>query len=459
MSTPDTAPLDVAPLRDRIAGDVVTAGDSGWDAARAAFNLAADQHPAAVVLAENAQDVAATVDFARGRELRVAPQGPGHGARALPPLGDALLLRTTRMSAVEIDPEARAAQVQAGALWDDIVPPAAEHGLAGLHGSTGTVGVTGYMVGGGVGWLGRKYGFASNTVVGFEVVTADGQARTVDADNEPDLFWALRGGGGAFAIVTDLRFGLVELREVYAGQLMWPLERAPEVAAAYREWTASAPRELCASLKQLRFPPLPLVPEPLRGRELVAVGVAFLGDEGAGAELVAPIRDLGPRHLDTLAAIPVSELPFVAGDPPNPTPGQGDGLLLDSLPAEAADGFVDLAGPGAQTPLLFLELRTLGGALAESSPEHGAADSVDAAYVLYGVGLPATPELSEAIAAASADVKARMAPWASDEALLNFGEAHPGTRAAYPDAIADRLARIKAEYDPDGVILGNHPVD
>ena len=241
MTTSDTSSIDVTVLRDRIAGDVVTAKDSGWDAARAAFNLAADQHPAAAVLAESADDVAATLDFARERSLRVAPQGPGHGAALLPALDDVLLLRTTRMTGVEIDPDARTARVQAGALWSDVVPPAAEHGLAALHGSSGTVGVTGYTVGGGVGWLGREHGIACNKVVGLDVVTADGQARTVTADSEPDLFWALRGGGGAFAVVTALEFGLVELAEVYAGQLMWPLERASDVVNAYREWTADVP--------------------------------------------------------------------------------------------------------------------------------------------------------------------------------------------------------------------------
>jgi FAD/FMN-containing dehydrogenase len=459
MSTPDTAPLEVAALRDRIAGDAVTAADSAWDSARAAFNLAADQRPAAVVLADRAEDVAATVEFARQRGLRVAPQGPGHGATLLPSLDRAVLLRTSRMAGVAVDAESRTARAGAGALWSDVVPPAAEHGLAGLHGSSGTVGVTGYTVGGGVGWLSRKHGFASSAVVRFEVVTADGQLRTIDAANEPDLFWALRGGGGAFAIVTGLEFGLVELREVYAGQLMWPLERAADVVAAFREWTASAPRELSAAIKQVRFPPLPVILEPLRGRELVAVGVAFLGDEEAGREAVAPMRHVGPRYLDTVATIPASALPLVAGDPPDPVPAQVNGLALGELPPAATDAYLELAGPEAQTPLVFLELRLLGGALAESSPDHGAADSIDAAYVLYGVGLPIPPEAIQAISDAFARIKERMAPWTSKRTLLNFAEDQPGTRDSFPPAAADRLARVKAAYDPDGIILANHAID
>jgi len=457
--TPETTSLDVNALRDRLAGDAVVPGDSDWDAARSAWNLTADLHPAAVVLAENAEDVAATVDFAREHGLRVAPQGPGHGAPLMPALDDVLLLRTRRMNGVEVDPGARTARVQAGALWGDVVPAAAEHGLAALHGSSGTVGVVGYTVGGGIGWLGRKHGFASNAVRRLDVITADGQARTVTADSEPDLFWALRGGGGAFAVVTALEFELVELREVYAGQLMWPLELAPQVVGAYREWTADAPNDLSATVKLMRIPPIPDVPEPLRGRELVAVGMSVLGDEATCRDVVAPMRDVAPTYMDTVETIPASGLAFIAGDPPNPVPGQGDGMLVTELPAEAAETYVDLAGPGATTPLLFLELRQLGGALLQRSPDDGAADANDSAFGCYGVGMPISPEVQQAITAGLAEVKERMAPWASPKSQLNFAETQQGTRDSFPDATADRLARIKADYDPEGLIVGNHAVD
>jgi hypothetical protein len=457
--TPETASLDVDALRERLAGDAVVPGDSSWDTARAAWNLSADLHPAAVVLAEHAQDVAATLDFAREHGLRVAPQGPGHGAPLLPALDDVLLLRTTRMTGVEVDADARRARVQAGALWGDVVPPAAEHGLAALHGSSGTVGVVGYTLGGGIGWLARKHGFASNAVTSFDVVTADGQARTVTADSEPDLFWALRGGGGAFAVVTALEFELLELREVYAGQLMWPLELAPQVVAAYREWTAAAPDELSATVKLMRFPPIPDIPEPLRGRELVAVGVAVLGDEDTAAGLVAPMRDVAPRYLDTVQTMPASALAFVAGDPPNPVPGQGDGILIAELPSEAAEAYVDLAGPGATTSLLFLELRQFGGALTRGAPEHGAAHCAGAMFGLYGVGMPISPEVGQAIADSLAEVKERMATWTAPTTQLNFAETQPGLRASFPAGVADRLERIKADLDPDGLIVSNHATD
>jgi hypothetical protein len=458
MSTSPTAPA-AADLRGRLAGDAILPGDSGWDVARAAWNLAADQRPALIVFAEHAGDVAATLAFAREQGLRVAPQGPGHGALSLPALDDVVLLRTARLTGVDIDPAARTARVRAGALWSDVVPPAAEHGLAARHGSSGTVGVAGYTLGGGTGWLARRHGLASSAVTAFDVVTADGEVRTVTADHDADLFWALRGGGGASAVVTGLEFGLVELREVYAGQLMWPLELAPQVLAAFRDWAAGLPDELAGTIKLLRFPPIPDIPESLRGRELVGVGISFLGGEDAGRELVAPMRAVAPTYLDSVQTIPASRLAFVAGDPPNPVPGRGDGVLLRELPPEAADAYLELAGPGARTPLLFLELRMLGGALRRAAPEDGAAGSIGAAFLAYGVGMVVSPESSQAVAEGLALVKERLAPWVADQTPLNFAESQPGLRASFPPATADRLARVKAQYDRDGIILANHDVD
>jgi hypothetical protein len=259
--------------------------------------------------------------------------------------------------------------------------------------------------------------------------------------------------------VTGLEFGLVDLREVYAGQLMWPLELAPAVLAAFREWTAGLPDELAATIKLVRFPPIPDIPEPLRGRELVAVGLSFLGGEDAGRELVAPMRAAGPTYMDTVQTIPASGLAFVAGDPPNPVPGRGDGALLRDVPDEAADVYLELAGPGARTPLLFVELRALGGALTRAAPEDGPAGSLDAAFLAYGVGMVISPESNEAVTGGLAEMKKRFAPWTADRTLLNFAENQPGLRASFPAETADRLARVKATYDPDGVILGNHAVD
>jgi FAD/FMN-containing dehydrogenase len=449
-------PADLAGLRRRLDGDALAPGDSAWDASRQAWNLVADQHPALVVLAESANDVATAVRFAREHDLQVAPQSTGHGAPPMADLGDALLLRTARMAAVTVDPDAATATTGAGARWGEVCGPAAEHGLACLHGSSGTVGVAGYTLSGGLGWLARSRGFACNSVRSMEVVTADGEIRTIGPDSEPDLFWALRGGGGTHAIVTSFEHELVMLPEAHAGSLMWPIEKAGEVAHAWREWAESAPDELATTLKLLRFPPFPEIPEPLRGRALVSVTLVFSGDAAAGEELAATMRAVGEPYMDTVATVPAPALATVAGDPEDPVPGLTAGVLLESLDAEAVDVFVELAGPDADVPLIFLELRRLGGALERSSPDHGARDTAGGGYLMNGVGAMMSPELGVAIREVLAGAERRMAPWAADHYLLAFAEQREDLRSSFTPEVADRLERIKADYDPDGLILANH---
>jgi len=452
-SPTEIADADLEALRRSLDGDALIRGDAGWEESRQAWNLVAQQEPALIVMAESAADVAETVQFARSHGLRVAPQSTGHGAAPLPDLGEAILLRTSRMTAVAVDPEERTATIAAGAKWRDAVGPAAEHGLAALHGSSGTVGVAGYMLGGGLGWLGRSHGFACNSVRAMEVVTADGEIRRVDEDDDPDLFWALRGGGGGHAIVTSFEIELVELREAYAGSLMWPIEMAGSVAQAWREWTQSVPDELSATLKLIRFPPFPQIPEPLRGRALVAVTFVFTGDAATGEELLAPIRSLGEPYMDTVGTVAAPALATLAGDPEDPVPGIGAGYLLDSLDEAGIDAYVELAGPDADVPLIFLELRHLGGALERSSESHGARDATGAAYLLYGVGAAMSPEMGAAIGALITRIEERMEPWTADQSLPAFAEQRDDVRSCFRPEVADRLDRVSAEYDPDGLIL------
>src|SRR5215472_7414333 len=213
-------------LRTAIAGEVFVPGDPGYDQARRAWNLAVEERPAVVVVAESAADVVQAVRFARAQGIRIAPQGTGHGAEPLEPLDGAMLLRTVRMRDVRVDPVARTARAEAGALWQDVTVPAAEHGLAALAGSSPDVGVTGYTLGGGLGWL------AANSVTAAELVTADGRLLRADAGHEPDLFWAVRGGGGSVGVVTALEMRLYPVRELYAGALFFPIQRAREVLLA-----------------------------------------------------------------------------------------------------------------------------------------------------------------------------------------------------------------------------------
>ncbi len=444
-------------LKSQLNGRLIDPGDPQWDEARLAWNLSVDQRPAAVALPESADDVVAVVRTAREHGLRVAPQGTGHGASATGSIEDAVLLKTHRMGAVDIDADNARARAQAGAIWGDLTPPAAEHGLAALSGSAGDVGVVGYSIGGGVGWMVRKHGLSCNSITSAELVTADGRLVTASPDSEPDLFWAIRGGGGSFGVVTSLEIELLPVKELYAGVLFWPQERAPEILAAWRDWTADLSEEMTSLGRLLNVPPFPEIPEPIRGRSFVVVEAAFLGDEAAGTELLAPLRELGPE-MDTFATMAPPGLAAVHNDPPGPVPGAGDGLLLDSLTDESVDLLVERAGPGSGTPLLSVEIRHLGGAVGRPDPEGGALDHIAAGFGVFAVGMAPTPEAKAGVNEALDGVDQAFAGCRSSTGYLNFADRPTNVAKAFPPGAAPRLAEVKRAYDPDDVFQSNHPI-
>ena len=450
------ADRDLEALRAAVAGQVFVPGGAGYDQARQAWNLAVDQRPAIVVEAGSAADVVQAVRYARAHGMRIAPQGTGHGAEPLEPLDGAMLLRTTRMRQVDIDPATRTARAQAGAVWQDVIVPAAEHGLAGLAGSSPNVGVTGYTLGGGLGWLARRYGLAANSVTAAEVVTPGGDLVRADAGHESDLFWAIRGGGGV-GVVTALEMLLYPVRELYAGDLFFPIQRTAEVLHAWRDWTAAVPDEVTSWGHILRLPPLPELPEPLRGRAFAVIEAAYLGDGGTGAELIGPLRRLGPE-LDTFAMIPACALGQLNMDPSQPGPSQGDGAFLADFPAAAIDALVAVAGPDAQTPPDSVEVRHLGGALARPAPGGGAQPSIDASYLLFAAAAAPTPGLVGPARAHAQAVKDALAPWHAGYDYYDFEQTPAAAAAVLPPASARRLREIKAAYDPDQVTISAHPV-
>ena len=440
-------------------GKIFFPTDDGFDEARRAWDLAVDQRPAAVVFPESAADVAAAVAFAAGTGLRIAAQGTGHNAAPLGPLGDTVLLRTGRMRGIRIDPRRRIARVQAGVRWLEVVQAAARHGLAALAGSSPDVGVAGYTLGGGMSFLGRKHGLAASHVHAIELVTADGRLVRADRDNEPDLFWALRGGGGSFGVVTALEFGLFPIHEVYAGILWFPIERGPEVLHAWRELTqADPPDELTTIGRFLRLPPIPQIPAQVRGKSFVVVEAIHLGDPGQADALLAPLRALRPVN-DTIQAIPMPALSHLHMDPEQPVPGVGDGLLASCLPGEAIDAFAGVAGAGARFPLLSVELRHLGGAFGRPRPGNGALSSIEAQYAMFAVGMTPVPELKAPVRAQVDAVKDALAPWAARQMYLNFAETPPQSASTFwTEQAYRRLRRIKAAVDPGNLIRANHPV-
>ncbi len=453
-----TLPLasDLALLRRACTGPVLAPGDDGFDDARRAWNLAVDQRPALVALPADAGDVAAVVRHARAAGLRVNVQGTGHGAGALDGLDETVLIRTSALADVHVDPQARRARVGAGVIWRDVAVPASAHGLAPLAGSSPDVGVVGYSLGGGIGWLARRHGLACNSVTAIELVTADGRLVRTDAEHEPDLFWALRGGGGNFGVVTAIEFAVYPIEELYAGAMFFPFDRAREVLHAWRESLATYPDELMTWASLLQFPDLPDVPEPVRGRSFTVVMGVHQGEEHEGRELLAPIRALGPV-MDTFAMVPPAGISELAMDPPDPLPYATAHQLLAELPASAIDAIVDAAGPGTGSPLAMVQLRHMGGALARTAPGAGARATLPGVVSLFALGVTGDAESTEVAEGYLGEVeRAVLAHRAGD--YPNFVEEEVDASRFFDGATWARLRAVKAAYDGDDLFRGNHHV-
>jgi hypothetical protein len=422
----------------RIGGRVAVPGDSDWDQARLAWNLAIDQNPEAVVFAESAADVAATVRFAGENDLKVAGQGTGHGAGPLPPLDGTILLKTERMRGISIDPEERTARVEAGVLSLELAEAAGAHGLTSLPGSSPDVGVIGYTLGGGLSWLGRQYGFACNSVTGIDLVTAAGEEKSVTAADDPDLFWALRGGGGGYAIVTALHLALLPIADIYAGIMIFPAELGAGAFRAYRDWAVTAPEEVTSIIRLLRPPPIPDVPEPLRG---------------------VPLRAIGEPIMDNFDQIPAAGLCRIHMDPEQPVPGLGRHAPIDDLSDDAIEAFV-ANGPGPETgsTLLLAELRQLGGALARHNEGAGALDMLDFPFVMSAIGALMAPDAAETVPRDLDRIGEAMAPWSAAGGYFNFADDPCDVDSILPVDTCSRLAEVKRKWDPDGTIVANHAV-
>jgi FAD/FMN-containing dehydrogenase len=434
-------------------------GDPEWDTARLAWNLSVDQQPEAIALPTSAREVASVVNFARCHGLRVAAQGTGHGAASLGPLAGTVLVKTHLMRRARVDPVAMTIRAEAGVTWDEVVYAAAGHGLAALAGSSPDVGVVGYALGGGMSWLSRPFGLCANNVEAFEVVIADGSLVHADATNEPDLFWALRGGGGSFGIVTAVELRLFPLTEVYAGLLWWPAEAGPRVLEAWRELTQAGPSdEFTTAFRYVRFPTLPTVPDPLRGGSFAVVDAIHLGSPAYADSLLAPLRALEP-FVDTVKTIPVEQLGQLHMDPEGPSAGIGDGMLLGDLPADAVEALTHVAGPAAASPLFSVELRQIGGEMGRARPANGALAAVDASHALFAVGMAPTRAAASAVTSSIEAVKSAMNPWAARHVYLNIAETRRDPRSFWAPEAYERLRRIKAAVDPENLIRANHPIE
>jgi FAD/FMN-containing dehydrogenase len=455
MLTTDLTVHDVDRLRAQVAGDVIAPGDADYETARLAWNLTARQRPALVVVADRADDILAAVRFAREQGLRVAAQGTGHNAGPLGEAEDTVLIKTHRMRGVEIDPDNRMARAEAGALWMDVTAPASDLGLAALAGSSPDVGVVGYSLGGGMGWLARKLGLQTNSVTAIELVTADGRLVRADEHEHSDLFWALRGGGGNFGVVTAIEFRLFALESIVAGAMIWPAERAREVLHAWREWTATAPDEVTTSARVMNIPDMEGVPDMVRGRSLVVIDGAVIGSVEEAGAVLAPLRALQPE-IDMFGPVPPIALSYIHMDPEEPVPGDSETAMLDALPAELVEDLVDHFE--ASPMLLLVELRHLGGELGRARHSHGATAKIDAGYLFFSAGI-SVPEIAEPVRAQLEAVKAAVDHHANGRGYSNFVEKENSDASSFfSPATYSRLRAVKSVYDPGNLFRANHEI-
>ncbi|GAA3041402.1 FAD-binding oxidoreductase [Pseudonocardia yunnanensis] len=457
-SLPPVLPEDAAALAATVAGSVLLPGGAGYDDERAVFNLNHELVPAVIVVAESVADVQAAVTFAAGQHRPVLVKTTGH--QIVGKAHGAVVISTHRMNDVTIDAVSRAARVGAGVMWSEVIPKAVKAGLAPLNGSNPTVGVAGYTLGGGLSpTLGRSQGYAADHVRSLEVVTADGELRHVDASSDPELFWALRGGKGNFGVVTALEFDLFPVPRLYGGAIYFPGERMADVLRAWTAWLPGTPEIMVSSFAVMRQPPVPEVPEPLRGAFVVSLRFAYTGTAEDGERMIAPLRAVAPAVLDTVRDMPYTEVASIHNEPTDPVPYYERGIMLRKFPAEALDKLVELVGPDSDSTLAIAELRALGGAWDREPAVPNAVATRGLPYSLLGVAagpLAEEHQLKKSVAA----LLDGMEPWRGDQRLVNNLAPDEATDAAaiYGPERYERLVAIKKTYDPDNMFRLNHNV-
>lgn len=435
-------------------------GEDGYEDAVSGFNVSVSRRPEAVVPARDARDVQDAVRYANRHDLPVAVMATGHQASVS--FRGGILVSTAALESIRVDPLERTARVGAGVRWGAAVEQASKFGLGALAGSSGSVGVVGYTLGGGLSpALGRRYGYAADHVSRFDMVTADGEFRRVTPDAEPDLFWAALGGKGNFGIVTAMEFGLFPARTLYAGALLYAAEAADEVLPVWRDWAASMPETMTTSAAFVQIPRDADVPDEVRGRLVLSVRVSFLGKPAAGAALVRRVRGAGRVLLDTVKQIPFTDWGQIHSDPKGPANAYERTGLLDRLPDRALEKFVEIGGVKSGSPMSLTEIRQLGGALSRQPDVPNAVGHRDAGYTLFTIGVVPPGQVGE-VRAYGARLIREMRPWSTGGAYVNFmssDEAEPrDVRRAYAPDIYRRLARVKRDVDARNMFRLTHNI-
>jgi FAD/FMN-containing dehydrogenase len=446
-------------LRGLCGGHLHLPGDAGYDGSRTPWNVAVRQQPAAVAVPRDAADVSALVRAAAAAGLRVAPQSSGHNAGPLAAQGldDVVIVRTSALTDVSVDPARGIVRVGGGTLWEPAVDAAAELGRAVLHGSSPDVAIAGYSLGGGMGWYARKLGLATNSLTAVELVIADGTRVRADATTNPELFWAVRGGGGNFGVVTALEFRMYPIETAYAGFLAWDQSHTEKVLRTWSAWAPDAPDEITTSFRVMNFPDMPELPGAVRGRSLVMIDGAVLDGDARAEEILADLRSLSPE-IDTFGRVPAKSLVRLHLDPEGATPVVSDSAMLADLPEVAIEAFLDAVGPDSGTTLLMAELRQLGGALGRPHEGGGALSQLEGSFAAFGAGIAATPEMAAQGHADAVRFTSALAPFTTGSSYLNFAENETDARTAYTADRWTQLKGIKSAVDPKGLIVANHRI-
>jgi FAD/FMN-containing dehydrogenase len=455
LSTSTSELVAVDELATILPGQVFDARHPDWRALSSAWNLQVPQQPRAVVAATDEEDVVATVQWARRHGLTVSAQPVGHGATTA--LTGTVLVRTRGLGEITVDAANRVARVGAGVKWGELLAATAPYGLTGLAGSSPDPSVVGFSLGGGLSWFGRAHGLAAHSILAVELVDASGELRRVTAASDPDLFWALRGGGGDFGIVTAMEIVLHPASHVYGGRLLWPIEMARPVLTAFRQITATAPETLTLWAHLLRFPPFPEIPEPLRGGSFVSVDIAHLGGAEEAEELLAPLRSLPALRADSLGTVPLAELGGICAEPVDPMPIMELSGLLRDIDDAAIDRLLAAAG-GPQSPLLVVQIRHLGGALARATEADGPAGAIHEPYQLFCLGIPVTPDVTAAVTASFGAIREALTGHLTGRRTYNFLADNDDPTDALSHSALTRLASVKQTVDPNGRFRSNRPV-
>jgi FAD/FMN-containing dehydrogenase len=450
----------VARLRAASTGEVITPRDSGYDVHRRVWNGSIDRRPALIARCAGVQDVRAALRFGREHELPIAVRSGGHSFPGLSTADDALLIDLRPMSSVRVDPDARTVGAQAGALLAEVDAATQEHGLAVPAGIVSHTGLAGLTLGGGIGWIMRKFGLTVDSLLSADVVTADGEFVRASEDENPELFWGLRGGGGNFGIVTDFRFRLHPLGpQVMAGATFWPMSEAERVLRFYRDWIAGCPDELMTLVVQRLAPPLPIVPADLVGRPVIAVAGCYAGDVEDGERVLQPMRTFGSPVLDVFAP-----KPFVAHQQMfDPSFRRGCSYYVRSCDvAELADDVIDVVaehGRRISSPLSSIALWQMGGAVARVGDGDTAFDGRSVGFTFNINGNTATAEGFAEQRQWARDYWTALTPFHAGvyvNFLMEEGDAR--IRQAYGDAKYERLRAVKRAYDPTNVFRLNQNI-